>query len=118
MKVLFLVKKKKVNKLGTLSIMCRITIENSRKEFSTGIMIQPNWWNNKSQEVIQTVFNSNVINSRLHQIRQKLDKIHLLLEVEGKEFNVSVVESELKVLCCCFQRMLFRKQRRQPKIIT
>ncbi|MFD0931284.1 site-specific integrase [Psychroflexus salinarum] len=96
MKVLFLIKKKKVNKRGELPIMCRITIEKSRKEFSTGIMVQPEWWNNKSQEVTQAVSNSNVINSRLNQIRQKLDKIHLLLEVEAKDYAVGDIINVFK----------------------
>lgn len=89
MKVLFLIQKKKVNKRGFLPIMCRITLKKERKEFSTGIMIQPSWWVNKSQVVKETVENSNVINSRLNQIRQKLDKTHLLLEVENLDFDVN-----------------------------
>ena len=93
MKVLFLIQRKKVNKRGFLPIMCRITFKKERKEFSTGIMIQSAWWLNKSQEVKVTVENSNVINSRLVQIRQKLDKTHLLLEVENSDFNVNDILS-------------------------
>lgn len=89
MKVLFLIQRKKVNKRGFLPIMCRITLKKERKEFSTGIMIQPSWWVKKSQEVKGNVENSNVINSRLNQIRQKLDKTHLLLEVENLDFDVN-----------------------------
>lgn len=89
MKVLFLIQRNKVNKRGFLPVMCRITFRKERKEFSTGILIQPGWWNNKSQEVKSTVANSNVTNSRLNQIRQKLEKTHLLLEVENLEFDVT-----------------------------
>lgn len=89
MKVLFLIQRNKVNKRGQLPIMCRITLEKARKEFSTGLMIKPEWWNNKSQEVSHKVSNYNVINSRLSQIGQKLDRTYLLLEVESQDFDVN-----------------------------
>ncbi|MFV9483256.1 site-specific integrase [Christiangramia sp. ASW11-125] len=88
MKVLFLIQRKKVNKRGFLPIMCRITYQKERKEFSTGIMIKPNWWLSKSQEVNSNTPNSNVFNSRLIQIRQKLNRTHLLLEVQNSQFDV------------------------------
>jgi integrase/recombinase XerD len=45
MKILFLIKKQKINKAGRTPIICRITYDKSRKQFSTGIFIDPKNWN-------------------------------------------------------------------------
>jgi len=42
--ILFVLQKIKINKKGQCSIKCRITFIKTRKEFSTGIFINSNYW--------------------------------------------------------------------------
>ncbi|AVR45064.1 hypothetical protein C7S20_07160 [Christiangramia fulva] len=49
MKTIFLVHKNKANKKGITSISCRITVDKTRKEFSTGLFINPDYWSKEKQ---------------------------------------------------------------------
>ncbi|WP_339663168.1 Arm DNA-binding domain-containing protein [uncultured Polaribacter sp.] len=46
--ILFVLQKIKTNKKGQCPIKCRITFLKSRKEFSTGIFINPDYWGSSS----------------------------------------------------------------------
>ena len=48
--ILFVIQKSKTNKKGLCPIRCRITFLNKRKEFSLGLFINPNLWDNQLQE--------------------------------------------------------------------
>ena len=50
-KVLFLLAKNRPNKMGKCTIKCRITYCKERREFSTGLFINPKNWNSKQQLV-------------------------------------------------------------------
>jgi hypothetical protein len=49
--ILFLLYKAKTNSTGKCPVRCRITYNNSRKEFSTGIFINPKNWLSKEQVI-------------------------------------------------------------------
>ena len=49
MTVLFYLNKAKTNQKGVCPIYCRITYNKSRKEFSTGLFINPSIWDSKQQ---------------------------------------------------------------------
>ena len=51
-RILFYVLKNKANKKGECSIMCRITLNKKRKEFSTGLFTIPNHWDSKKQKLL------------------------------------------------------------------
>ncbi|WP_394332252.1 Arm DNA-binding domain-containing protein [Mangrovimonas xylaniphaga] len=51
MKILFVLAKNRSNKNGKSVVKCRVTYFLKRKEFSTGIFINPEHWNSR-QEII------------------------------------------------------------------
>ena len=79
MKILFLIQNSKLNKRGTTPIRCRITIDKTRKEFSTGIFVHPEYWSKDKQKVLDHTENSKTINSQLSLIKQKLGQAFLML---------------------------------------
>lgn len=50
-KVLFVLSKAKMNMQGMCPLICRITYNSKRKEFSTGFFVSESDWNNKLQIV-------------------------------------------------------------------
>ena len=52
--ILYTINKRKINKKGVCSILCRMTYSKNRKTFSTGLFINPKHWNSKKQ--IETLF--------------------------------------------------------------
>ena len=48
--ILFVLQKIKINKKGQCPIKCRITFKKTRKEFSIGIFINPNYWESGKQK--------------------------------------------------------------------
>ncbi|MBB1150736.1 hypothetical protein H4K35_11525 [Myroides sp. NP-2] len=47
--ILFLLQKNRTNQKGTCPIRCRITYLKARKEFSIGLFIKPEHWQNTSK---------------------------------------------------------------------
>lgn len=50
-KILFVLSKSKTNLRGMSPLICRITYNNKRKEFSTGFLVSEEEWNAKLQIV-------------------------------------------------------------------
>ena len=48
--IAYLLYKSKTNSKGLCPIRCRVTFMRKRKEFSTGLFINPQFWNNKQQQ--------------------------------------------------------------------
>ena len=44
-RILFLIERSKINRLGQVPLRCRITYSGERKIFSTGLFINPDKWN-------------------------------------------------------------------------
>ena len=88
MKTLFLFIKQKTNKAGLTPIMCRITYEKSRKQFSTGLFINPDYWSKEKQKVLDKADNAEYINKQLSLIKQKLGQAFLMLQIQQKSFDV------------------------------
>lgn len=80
MKVLFWLRKSKLNARGKAPINCRITISGIRcKDFSTGLYVEPSNWDCKKQRS-----NDAALNARLRQIHSKLDHIFIDLDNSGQ----------------------------------
>ncbi|HCE56100.1 MAG TPA: integrase, partial [Lutibacter sp.] len=45
----FLLYISKINKMGKCPIRCRITYNKNRNEFSTGLFVNPKYWDSKHQ---------------------------------------------------------------------
>jgi hypothetical protein len=86
--ITFLLYKAKSNSKGHCPIRCRITFLKKRKEFSTGLFINPNNWNSKQQLVEPPGPDIEYINTQLSLIRQNLNQAFLFLQVKGTPFTV------------------------------
>ena len=93
--ILFVIQKAKQNKQGKCPIICRITYNKKRKVFSTGLFIEPQFWDSKSQ-LAKFFSESDFINDCLTIILQKLRTSYLKLKVKGEAFNVSDVVLDYK----------------------
>ncbi len=91
MKTLYFIKKQKLNKAGFTPIVCRITYEKSRKQFSTGLFINPEYWCKEKQKVLGSLENSDYINKQLSLIKQKLGQAFLMLQIQEGSFDVEDV---------------------------
>lgn len=85
--ILFLLYKSKTNSRGLCPIRCRITFNKKRKEFSTGLFINPDYWDSKKQKV-KPNNESEYINTQLSLIKNKLNQAFLFLQVKGTYFSV------------------------------
>jgi len=88
MNILFYIFKNKPNKKGQCPVRCRITYLKKRKQFSTGIFINPNNWNSKQQRVEPPEPDAELINTQLSLIKTKISKAFLMLQVQETSFTV------------------------------
>lgn len=72
--ILFFLYKSKVNDKGLSPIFCRITLDNTRKQFSTGHFIPEKSWNSQAQHVKGSSNEVKRINGNLDIVKQKLLK--------------------------------------------
>ena len=63
--ILFLLRRNRINTQGLCPIECRITLDKDRKPFSTGLFINPNYWDNKTQKAKPPNDENNFINAEL-----------------------------------------------------
>lgn len=93
--VLFYLQRNRTNKKGKCPLRCRLTFLKKRKQFSTGLFINPNYWKSKQQKSIQ-LNESTFINNKLNLIRQELNQAYLYLQVSNKIFDVEDIYSKYK----------------------
>jgi len=67
--LLFIVSKSRIRKDGKAPLFCRLTYLERRKQFSTGLFINPKNWNNSLQECEPPSNDNNYINSQLNLIK-------------------------------------------------
>lgn len=72
--ILFLLKKVKINKQGKCPVLCRITFNKKRKDFSTGLFINPNHWDSKLQKTKPPNEENTFINNELSLIKNKINQ--------------------------------------------
>jgi len=93
--ILFILPKGKVRRDNKIVIKCRVTYDKNRKEFSTGIFINPDYWDGKSQEV-KNSNESNIVNSQLNLIKTKINQVFLYLQVNDTKFTVEDILRKYK----------------------
>ena len=86
--------KSKENSKGVCPLYCRITYSGKRKQFSTGIFVDPGHWIAKKQLVITEAPTARNLNGRLAVIRQKLQLAFLALDLEGTPFDVGDITAK------------------------
>lgn len=93
-KILFVLDKSKSNTKGLTPLRCRITYEGERKQFATGIFINPNNWDSKKQIAKPPNEENNYINNQLSLIKNKINQAFLLLQVKEEPFDVNDIYNQ------------------------
>ena len=93
--ILFYIQRIRINKNGLCPLKCRITFYKKRKEFSTGLFINPDYWNSKKQKA-NIPNDNNYLNNQLSLIKQKINQAFLFLEVNEFDFDVEDVYFKYK----------------------
>jgi integrase len=88
LRILFVIALNRIKKNNQAPIFCRITYNQKRKQFATGISVDPNDWDRKKQIVNASDSNSKEINTKLSLIKQKINQAFLLLQVNNESFDV------------------------------
>ena len=87
----------KVNEKGTAKIYCRITLNNARKQFVTGISIETKAWDNAKQKAKPKSIGSETINKYLNKIQNKISEAELRLMTEKPDnYTVDDIYSVFK----------------------
>jgi integrase len=95
-KILFLIAKSRLNKMGKCSIRCRITFNKERYEFATGFFINPIHWNSKLQQAKPPNDETTFVNSQLSLIKNKINQAFLYLQVNSQDFTIDELRSQYK----------------------
>ena len=93
--ILFFLQKNRMNKKGHCPIRCRITYTKKRKEFSTGLFINPDYWSSKKQKAFIPDDN-NFLNNQLSLIKQQINQAFLFLQVNNESFDVNDIYMQFK----------------------
>jgi integrase len=88
MKVLFLIARNRINQANSCAIKCRITFIKKRKELSTGLFVNPDYWDSKQQKVKPPEPDSEYINTQLSLIKTKINRAFLMLQIKEQVFTV------------------------------
>ena len=86
--ILYTLSKSKTNKLDKCPIRCRMTFNKQRKEFSTGLFVNPDYWNSKKQKVFENTEQSDFYNKQLSLIKSKINQAFLLLQIQENSYSV------------------------------
>lgn len=94
--ILFLITANRINQKGLCPLSCRITIDKKRKQFSTGLFVNPQHWENKHQKVNILDFNYKYINAQIERIQVKLYNIILVFQLQGIKCILDNILNEYK----------------------
>lgn len=81
--ILFVISPTKINQKGLCPLNCRITLNKERKQFTTGLFVNPIYWENKLQKVNSQDTNYTFINAQIEQIKIKINNIVLVFQLQG-----------------------------------
>ena len=96
MKILFYIRKSKINSKNLCPLTCRITVNNFRKEFSPGLFVNPDNWNASKQKAFPSNTDHNQLNTQLSLIKQEINQAFLLLQVQQEVFDVEDIYLKYK----------------------
>lgn len=94
--ILFLLQKVKLNKQGKCPIKCRITFHQDRKEFSTGLFVNPRQWDSRLQKAKPPNEENSFINTQLGLIKNEINQAFLFLQVNEENFDVGDIYLQYK----------------------
>ena len=67
-----------MNNQGLAAIMCRLTYNKNRKDFSTGITVNPDHWDPKKRRLLDQSVQEETTNMQLSLIENKISKDFLI----------------------------------------
>jgi integrase/recombinase XerD len=94
--ILFLLQKVRINKQGKCPIRCRVTYLKTRKIFSTGLFINPDYWDSGKQKASPPSADNATLNNKLSLIYQKIDTAFSMLQILPNEFDVDDIYRKYK----------------------
>ncbi|MCQ4035753.1 site-specific integrase [Kaistella montana] len=94
--ILFLIAKSRINSNGKCSVRCRITYEQKRQEFATGLFVAPDNWNAAKQKAFPPNTDNTQINTQLSLIKQEINQAFLFLQFQEKNFDVEDIYRQYK----------------------
>ena len=94
--ILFVLQKVKTNKKGLCPLRCRLTYLKRRKEFSTGMFIDPDTWSNSVQKAKPPSTENTFLNNKLSLIYQQIDTAFLMLQILQNDFDVDDIYRKYK----------------------
>ena len=78
----------RTNNKGLASVRCRLTYNKQRKDFSTGIRVNPDYWDSKKQRLLERSPQEETVNMQLSLIENKISKAFLMVSVRGKGVEI------------------------------
>jgi len=95
-RVLFVIAHNRIKKNNKAPIYCRLTYNKSRKQFATGIFVEPKYWNNIKQKILPVTEVNTILNNKLSLIYQKIDTAFLMLQILPNDFDVDDIYRKYK----------------------
>ncbi len=95
-RVLFVIAHNRIKKNNKAPIYCRLTYNKSRKQFATGIFVEPKYWNNIKQKILPVTEVNTLLNNKLSLIYQKIDTAFLMLQILPNDFDVDDIYRKYK----------------------
>ena len=92
----FIVNKKRLNSGGFATIRCRLTFNKQRKDLSTGLSVNPDYWDPKKQRLSDQSDQKETTNMQISLIEHKISKAFLMLQVKEEPFTVQDIYDAYK----------------------
>lgn len=90
----FVIAKNRTRNDGSAPLLCRLTYIEMRKQFATGIFINPKNWDSKRQLTKPPNDENTYINNQLSLIKNKINQAFLLLQVKEESFDVNDIYNQ------------------------
>jgi integrase/recombinase XerD len=93
-KILFVQAKSRTNKKNQSPLYCRITLNGNRKQLSTGIHIETEYWDTKNQVILKSHKSAIIYNSQLDTIKSKVNSIYMILRLQENPFSAEDIHDK------------------------
>ncbi len=94
--ILFVISKSRINKAGLAPLFCRITYQEERKQFATGLFVNPSQWQNNKQKAHPPNEHNKFINSQLSLIKNEINQAFLFLQLQKSDFDTEKIYKQYK----------------------
>lgn len=93
-KILFIQGKNRINKKNQSPLYCRLTLNGNRKQLSTGINIETEYWDSKNQVILKSHKSAILYNSELDKIKSKVNSIYMILRLQENPYSVEDIHDK------------------------